>query len=71
MKILNAFKIAYILFVILIVIMFAAGDNMQLYATYLLFGALSLFSVMLHTIINKLDALAQKIEGITATVKEP
>ena len=61
---LDIFRMGYILFILLVVVVFASGNDKSLYATYLIFGALSLFSVLLHTVINKLDALNTKLEAL-------
>lgn len=60
----DIFRMGYILFILFVVVVFASSDDKSLYATYLIFGALPLFSLLLHTIINKLDALNTKLEAL-------
>lgn len=62
---LKMFKVAYILFLLLVVFVFFNSEETFLYATYLMFAALSLLSVMLHTVLSKLDDIEKHLTSAT------
>lgn len=62
---LNVFKVAYILFLLLVVFVFFNSEETFLYATYLTFAALSLLSVMLHTVLSKLEGIEKHLSSAT------
>ncbi|WP_018982074.1 hypothetical protein [Salinimonas chungwhensis] len=64
------FKFVYILFILTVVFIYHLSGNFMMFVVYLAFGAVALLSVLLHTVIRKLETIECQLQVNTQSGKE-
>ena len=64
------FKFVYILFILTVVFIYHLSGNFMMFVAYLAFGAVALLSVLLHTVIRKLETIECQLQANAQSDKE-